>query len=296
MKRYDLISYERIEGRDFTLIPVMVDGKWGLINDETHEEVAIPNYDTIPTLINKKYIKCYFAGKCGVVDFNGESQIVCDYDDVEIIEKNVFIVKKDNKYGLIYIDVFHGKAEKICDIISDEITLISDFMKPFYMVVKDGKYGLIDSKGNIRLDTEYASISHSQQYYLNLQDNNGNVMLYSISRNCILTKKYQRIRNFSEYLAAVQNEKGLWGFIDSDGSEIVKCKYHDVRDFHNGFAVVKIDDKFGYINAKGDEVSKIIYSYAKQVNERGIASVMIATKDPTNTNKTISSKGTIHLK
>ena len=62
--------------------------------------------------------------------------------------------------------------------------------------------------------------------------------------------KYDDVRNFSEGLAAVcvgdPYDGGKWGFIDKTGKEVIPCKYDDVRNFSEGLAAVYIGaNEFG---------------------------------------------------
>lgn len=43
--------------------------------------------------------------------------------------------------------------------------------------------------------------------------------------------------DFHERMASV-NVDGKWGYIDTDGREVVPCQYTDARDFHEGLALV----------------------------------------------------------
>ena len=57
-------------------------------------------------------------------------------------------------------------------------------------------------------------------------------------------------RDFKEGFALVKKD-GKWGYINTKGEQIIECKFDDARDFSEGFAAVKKDGKWGYINTKG---------------------------------------------
>ena len=66
-------------------------------------------------------------------------------------------------------------------------------------------------------------------------------------------KKYDETRDFCDGFAAVKrNDK--WGFVNEKGEEIVPCKYDFVCDFSEGFAPVLLvgstifDVKWGFVN------------------------------------------------
>ena len=57
-----------------------------------------------------------------------------------------------------------------------------------------------------------------------------------------------------------QNEKGKWGYVDQNGSWVIKPKFQYAGQFENGRAKVGKDDKFGYIDTTGKEIIKIDYT------------------------------------
>jgi len=74
-------------------------------------------------------------------------------------------------------------------------------------------------------------------------------------------QKYQRIENFNEGLAKVQNGKNLWGFINKKGEEVINPKYQDAMEFKEGLAAVQDSEThlWGFINKKGELVIKHKY-------------------------------------
>lgn len=57
---------------------------------------------------------------------------------------------------------------------------------------------------------------------------------------------------FEDGLLLVCHREYGYGFIDEDGNEAIKCKYHSAEKFVNGLAKVRYDTEFGYINKKGE--------------------------------------------
>ena len=47
---------------------------------------------------------------------------------------------------------------------------------------------------------------------------------------------------------------GKWGYINTKGEQIIEYKFDDAYDFNEGFARVQKDGKWGYINTKGRPV------------------------------------------
>ena len=55
-------------------------------------------------------------------------------------------------------------------------------------------------------------------------------------------------------IAIMQNDTGLWGYIDYYGTIIIDFKYHAANDFYDGYAIVMQDEKIGVINRFGEQI------------------------------------------
>ena len=64
--------------------------------------------------------------------------------------------------------------------------------------------------------------------------------------------KYQNVRSFSEGLAPVQVSNGRWGYIDTNNQWVIPAKFEDAQEFKSDRAAVKLKNKWGFINKKGE--------------------------------------------
>ena len=72
--------------------------------------------------------------------------------------------------------------------------------------------------------------------------------------------------DFHEGLAMVK--KGdKYGFIDKTGKEVIPTIYDAAGNFHEGLAIVKKDDKWGFIDKTGKEIAPCIYDDAGDFHE-----------------------------
>lgn len=69
----------------------------------------------------------------------------------------------------------------------------------------------------------------------------------------------------------------IYGYRNSTGQMITVYKYKYASPFRDGYALVKIDDKFGFIDRSGQEVIPLIYEHAESFNN-GLASVKLKGK------------------
>ena len=73
-----------------------------------------------------------------------------------------------------------------------------------------------------------------------------------------MKKKYDFVGIFIDGFAHVQlNNK--WGFINKTGEEITEIKYDSIYYFHNGYAIVVLNGKYGVIDEVGNEIIECIY-------------------------------------
>ena len=70
------------------------------------------------------------------------------------------------------------------------------------------------------------------------------------------------INGFAKVIKIIDGEN-KWGFVNTEGKEVVPCVYDWIGAFKNGFAeVMKIIDgkaKFGFINIEAKEVVPCVY-------------------------------------
>ncbi len=89
-------------------------------------------------------------------------------------------------------------------------------------------------------------------------------------------KKYDYKGNYYEGLALVKlNDK--WGYIDKSGNEVIPIKYDYVDGFSEGLARVNLNDKWGFIDKSGKEITPLKYDYASELSE-GLAAVKLNGK------------------
>jgi hypothetical protein len=94
--------------------------------------------------------------------------------------------------------------------------------------------------------------------------------------NEVISLKYDYVGNFYEGRTWVLlNNK--YGFTDLDGNEVAPPKYDSVGDFYDGRAQVVINKKWGFIDLDGNEVVSLKYNSARNFCE-GRATVTINKK------------------
>jgi hypothetical protein len=116
------------------------------------------------------------------------------------------------------------------------------FQDGFAVVEKDGRYGFINTKGDLVIKPQFDGAS-----------------------------------GFSEHLAAVKVEE-KYGYIDEHGHFIIQPKFKEAWDFCEGLAAVKIDDKYGYIDKSGQPVIEPKFEWTGGFTKDKLATVMVDGK------------------
>lgn len=89
-------------------------------------------------------------------------------------------------------------------------------------------------------------------------------------------KQYDDVGEFKEGFADVRL-KNKWGFIDRKGVVIIPLKFDYVYAFSEGLALVELNEEYGFINVTGEVVIPIQYYNASSFSE-GLARVQLDDK------------------
>jgi hypothetical protein len=75
----------------------------------------------------------------------------------------------------------------------------------------------------------------------------------------VIPARYKTSFSIINGLAKVKGSNGYWGFIDKKGKEVVPFKYDEIGEMVNDVAVVKLNDKMGFIHSSGKELTSLKY-------------------------------------
>lgn len=243
----------------------------------------------------KEFIIINEEGKCGIALSDKTISIECKYDDIkQITANNTYVVKTNNKWQIINED----KSINIEDGFDDVIEMTGD-----YIVIKKGKsYGVINSKGEEKIPTEYSMIEYSfGENFIAQKDNkcgvidtNNEIKLEFIYEQIeyrkdadlfVATKDEDETiiinREFNEKLTGiiskVDSEKGYIKIYTNGEYKYYNFKLEEKQNTeifpNNTLYLSKNNGKYGYINKQGQVIVDYIYDDAKEQNEYGYLSV-----------------------
>lgn len=73
-------------------------------------------------------------------------------------------------------------------------------------------------------------------------------------------KEYYIVGTYDDGLARTFNgDLHMWGFIDEQGVEVIRCEYDHVLSFHDGYARVRSGLSWGIIDTNGNEIIPCSY-------------------------------------
>lgn len=238
-------------------------------------KMLIPvNYKYIHHLEDKKYlVQVEGKGTC-VMDLVSDTQTSLPYE----LEKSCFegfIVTSEGKRGLI-----NKHLEVAIPIVYDKIELVHIGGSRLFEVTLDGKVGTFDGAGNVVIPLGPAECEYARGYddvtryphgYLvekknkyGFLDTSGNPLGVQVDVVEQKPKKkkiptpicpFKEANNFSEGFAAVCIDD-KWGYIDVRGNLLHPITLDGARNFSNGFASISGGEK-SYINTQGEYVSDI---------------------------------------
>ncbi len=257
------------------LIPYRKGDKWGF-SDENKNIIIECIYNIILGGWNKVYFKdgteeVELNGKYGRIAKTGVLIIPIIYDKHFYTTYDLYQVSLNKKVGLI-----NAEGRIIVDPIYDSFYEIenSDCIK----AIKDGKQEIINKEGQIitKINYNYGKIFTKEDLELTRKKliasmkeefsgfkSFGKYGVKNAWNETIIDCIYDfYIGKFHEGLAAIEKNHEFpfkYGFINLLGEIVVDCLYDRVCDFHEGLALVSINEKWGVINKNGKTIVDCIY-------------------------------------
>lgn len=180
--------------------------------------------------------------KWGVIDITGKEITSIKYDGIRLFQGGFAVAKLNNKYGFI-----HQSGREIIPFVYN---YISDFLDGLAEVRLNEKWGFIDATGKVVIPVIYEQVS-------SFSNGIANVILNG--KYCFINQTGNEIsKNYCGGLALINwNEK--FGFIDQNGNMVIPFKYDYAESFINDLSIVRLKGKYGLISKSGEEIIPIIY-------------------------------------
>lgn len=169
----------------------------------------------------------------------------------EKISEIVFLTYK--KYKGVYEKV--GLLESSNKVSFDKDVLNELLFKDGLTKIQyKGKFGFIDSSGNVIINYKYNEVSSFFNGNLLARINN-NYYIIDQSDSLIRKLEYDEITLSNTQQTLFPYRLGLkWGFLDSNFVEIIEPKYDILSLFENGISIITLNNIKGFINSNGKEI------------------------------------------
>ncbi len=181
-----------------------------------------------------------------------------------------------------YDQLFQREAVLICDgcewgyidttgrlTVSTGYTFAQDFTNGVGIVECNGKWGMVNAKGEALLPCKYDGIEflkNTGNKIVRLYVQTPKYGLIDTLGQLAVDAVYDELGFFKEGRLAVKRN-GLWGFVNDEGLEVIPCRFREVSDFSEGLAAVKIGRYWGFIDKQGEIV--IDFKYVRVGNFKG---------------------------
>lgn len=140
------------------------------------------------------------------------------------------------------------------------------------------RYGYLNTKGELVVRPKYIqAIPFSEGLAWVVESNGAPKAINKKGEEVLSLSDVDFVWQFSEGLAGFSKKdsdgRQRYGFIDKSGKIVIEPFYDQVLPFTNGLASVMRDEKFGYINRKGELEIPIQFAFASPFSDKGFAAV-----------------------
>lgn len=232
--------YDEIDWLGDSYFMAKRDSYWGIVNN-LGAEIIFCKYDSIVQYTEGKLL-VEFLGEDGILNLNGEWEILPQNKDIEIIDPLRYLIRSPfGSFVAYYPETKDFSAEYFLYKHGDR----------YLEKTQDLKCGLLDENGKRVIKPEFDEISTLQEdsiYYAKREEGHsfitksGQIMVADDDR-------FEEINNMSEEFIGVKID-GRWGFVDINGKLRIANQYDNIGPYNEGLAPIKILNRWGYIDKR----------------------------------------------
>lgn len=293
-------------------------GRYGVFKN--NQKIIENEYQSITYDSTNNIFVVQKGKKYGVKNIDGNDVLKCEFAQIDIKGKFLYTINSEGKEGVyskdgqltnmsanmmvidipekqgytIKIQTEDGKTNyQICKddtpTTKDEYMYIQYLENDIFIASKrDGKLGIINSKGEEKAEFKYSTIQRifdtnliqiTAENVTEIADTNAKVMLTMENADIVKKDQYIKISNdtetayfneqgkqvpstevFVDNTLFAKSKDGKWGFVDKSGNVKVDYEYDMVTEFNEyGFAGIQKDNKWGVIKQDGTVLKEPTY-------------------------------------
>ncbi|MDX2361677.1 MAG: WG repeat-containing protein [Crocinitomicaceae bacterium] len=233
------------------LAKVEEDGLFGMINAQG--EYVIPAIYENVTPLSDSLMICKKSGKHGVITNNGTVVIQPVYDQIGAFMDGLAIVAKTDtvEYINIHGEIVISKGYKTYPNFLSK----GEFKEGTAVVYRRGKYGKVNTYGNVVTDIEYDNIGIGSVYFP--FQKSGGWGLMSASNKVMISALYESIDLVDDKYVIARKEDSL-GVMDLLGNILLPFTFNSVEYLIDGTFAIRKNGQLGLFDA-GTIVAELEY-------------------------------------
>lgn len=202
----------------------------------------------------------------GMCDIYGNMIVPVQYDDIAYCANRIAMVKDGIKWYLL-----NCTENELSTVSYDEVYEITEgihtdngMIKGYY-VLKNGKWGCIDSFGNTVIDFRYDALDKFDERGRARVIYNGKFGIIDCGGKVVIPPAYDYLYPFGTLRVAVARIGNRYGAIDLNGAVVIPFNYNYLYSFNNSPSTVAYkDNEFSLISTDGTVLSGKKYSYIEE--------------------------------
>lgn len=263
------------------LHPVEIGGKYGYINTGGNLVIAA-QFDRADEF-SEGLAKVRVKDKYGFIDNKGEIVINPEFDDALPFSEGLAAVSIGGRaFNLIADrDPIGSRKCGFIDkkghwIITPVFHEVKSFSEGLAAVQVDEKWGFINKSGKFIINPEFSSVENFSEGFAFVISYRESSSLHGLIDKSGKFLKVDYVPNggFSDGLAEVIDpQTHSSGWVDKKGVCVIEPKFSDPAYFSEGFARVRIGERYAYINKSGIIQTIQQFEYASYSYSEGLAAV-----------------------
>ncbi len=259
---------------------------WMDRNDHKIWRVTRASYDDFQ-LLKPNLIQVSKKGKVGLLSSDDQLIVPCKYDYVTEPSVDGFsAVRLGNKWGVV------DRSGRYSMPLTEKFERIFPFYENYARVLIKGRYGFIDTKGNVYVSPQYPDAGNASEGMIAVKINNkwgfvntdetlkvqpyydqvwpfvnGCAIVYGKGKYNLVNKEGRELHAPSDGLKVTSTGKylleqsGRYGLTDEWGEELLPVRYEKIREVKGGYFIVNLRGLHGVLDRNGSIVIPITYDH-----------------------------------
>lgn len=193
----------------------------------------------------------------GYINYKGKTILKPEYTEIERVTE---INEKDNVYLVALKDGQAGLLKNQKVILNYEYEDIGyNLYNDLFIIQRNGKQGVTNKNGNIKIPTEYDNILFGGIYINAIKDNV--LSIFNNNGEKVDSTEYvtkMPTKDGKNYIVSNQNE--IYKIIDNNGDVVIDKSYTYIEELENNYYIVASNNKNGIIDLTGKSLIDLKYN------------------------------------